>query len=367
MTRHYYLVAMDKSSLTIEDALKSHFASEKGYGLHMERADQYATAPKLPEELLQGVLRKGHKLLLAGPSDSGKTSLLLSLALACTQGKPWLDLATQKSHVLYVNLEIESTSFIKRIHDVAAAYSLEAASKRFHFINHRGGNLDPTQFCKELRQMIVASKLEGQEIKLVIIDPVYKLIGTGGADETSNQRASRLISGLGDIAEVGDISFAIAVDVPIDSPRFQVTHEIENGVGQLARDADSLLTLWPLEWHENAYRLKGLLREFEAFKPMSLAFEYPQFTHQEDLDRIPILGAILSSSSEESLPTAELNLWKVWDSIGASIVNLDDFAKALGISTFETRQKVMQLGLHPQRANLRLRMTMGNKIKAEEQ
>jgi len=358
---------MDKSPLSIEDALKSHFATEKGYGLHMERADQYATAPKLPEELLKGVLRKGHKLLLAGPSDSGKTSLLLSLALSCTQGKPWLELETQKSHVLYVNLEIESTSFIKRLHEVAAAYGLEAASKRFHFINHRGGNLDPTQFCKELRQLIVASKLEGQEIKLVIIDPVYKLIGTGGADETSNQRASRLISGLGDIAEVGDISFAIAVDVPIDSPRFQITHEIENGVGQLARDADSLLTLWPLERHENAYRLKGLLREFEAFKPMSLAFEYPQFSQQEDLDRVPILGTILSTQAEENLPAAELNLWKVWDTLGVSLVSLDDFAKALGISTFETRQKVMQLGHHPQRANLRLRMSVGNKIKAEEQ
>jgi len=354
--------------LSVEDAIKNKLAKDSSYDLKIEESLQYPHPPELPANLIGGVLRFGHKLLLAGPPDSGKTSLLMALGLAVSQGKPWLGLSTASVHVLFINLEMQATSFIQRLHQVAQATGLSPSDMHFHFINHRGGYLDPSKFTDELRQLIVKSKLDGIEFKLVIIDPVYKLIGMGGTDESSNLRASRLISGLGDIAEVGDVAFALVVDVANDHPNFQVTHEIENGIGQLARDADSLLTLWPLERHEFGFRLKGQMREFEAFRPMSLSFVFPMFQSDPDLDRVTLLGSAVTEAESAEDARADVNIWKVWEKLNPQEpVALDILAKTMNMTPFEARQKVMQAPPNPHNPKLKLRLAAGNKIKAEEE
>ncbi len=352
--------------LSIEDALKKTLGRDSAYDLRIEGSQSYPEPPPLPGELVQGVLRFGHKMVLAGPPDSGKTSLMIYLGLAVSQGKPWIGLATQPAHVLYVNLELDSTSFVHRVHQVAKAVGFSPCDKRFHFINHRGGNLDPSKFALELRKQLVEAKLAGIDFKLVIVDPIYKLVGMGGADESSNLRASRLISGLGMIAEIGDIAIASTIDVPNSHPRYQVSHEVENGNGQLARDADSLLTLWPLERHETGFRLKGQMREFEAFKPMSLSFTYPFFIQAPELDRVPIVGSIDTLETAEEI-NAEISVWKVWDTLNTTVaVSLEDLAKAMGVTSFEARQKVLQAGPNPNNPSKKLRLAAGNKVKEEE-
>lgn len=65
--------------------------------------------------LISGVLRQGHKMLLAGPSKAGKSFALIELALCLASGKPWLgrfECAVGK--VLYVNLEVDRASCIHR-------------------------------------------------------------------------------------------------------------------------------------------------------------------------------------------------------------------------------------------------------------
>ena len=357
-----------ESFLSVEEALKSKMSKESTYDLRIEHSLQFPEPPALPGNLISGVLRYGHKMVLAGPPDAGKTSLLLSLGLAVSQGANWLGLATSRAHVLFVNLELESTSLINRLHQVAAASGLSASDKSFHFINHRGGNLDPARFAFELRQLLVKSKLEGIEFKLVIIDPIYKIIGMGGTDESSNLRASRLISGLGDIAEIGDVAFVLCADIANDHPRYQVTHEVENGVGQLARDADTLLTLWPLERRENSYRLKGQMREFESFPPMSLTFTFPVFQAAPDLDRIPIVGSEATEAETAEDAIADVNIWKVWDKLNPKeAISVDELAKLMNMSAFEAREKIKQAPPNPLNPKMKLRLTAGNKIKAEEE
>lgn len=45
-------------------------------------ADELKSPPKLPEELIEGVLRCGHKMLISGSSKAGKSFLLMELAVA---------------------------------------------------------------------------------------------------------------------------------------------------------------------------------------------------------------------------------------------------------------------------------------------
>ena len=53
--------------------------------------------PRLPDELIGGILRKRRKMLLAGPSKAAKTGLLMELALALASGGSWLGFPCAKA------------------------------------------------------------------------------------------------------------------------------------------------------------------------------------------------------------------------------------------------------------------------------
>ena len=44
----------------------------------------------MPPELIKGVLRESHKMLVAGPSKAGKSFLLMELCVAFAEGQSWM-------------------------------------------------------------------------------------------------------------------------------------------------------------------------------------------------------------------------------------------------------------------------------------
>lgn len=83
-----------------------------------------AHKPELPEELIKGILRNGHKMLISGPSKAGKSFLLMELAIAITEGRRWLGFPCRKGRVLYVNLEIDRASCIHRFANIYNALGI---------------------------------------------------------------------------------------------------------------------------------------------------------------------------------------------------------------------------------------------------
>ncbi|MBO5555952.1 MAG: PriCT-2 domain-containing protein, partial [Oscillospiraceae bacterium] len=73
-------------------------------------SDYVGNPPPLPEELIEGVLRRGHKMLISGSSKAGKSFLLMELCIAIAEGRPWLGFNCKKGRVLYINLEIDPAS-----------------------------------------------------------------------------------------------------------------------------------------------------------------------------------------------------------------------------------------------------------------
>lgn len=57
--------------------------------------------PTLPEELITGILRRGHKMLISGSSKAGKSFLLMELCIAIAEGRSWLSFPCKKGRVLY--------------------------------------------------------------------------------------------------------------------------------------------------------------------------------------------------------------------------------------------------------------------------
>ena len=81
--------------------------------------------PELAPCLIKGVLRQGHKLLIAGPSKAGKSFLLIEMCIAIAEGRNWLSgRPCAQGRILYVNLELDRASCLHRFKDVYQAMGL---------------------------------------------------------------------------------------------------------------------------------------------------------------------------------------------------------------------------------------------------
>ena len=79
---------------------------------------EWDNLPELAPPLIDGVLRQGHKMLIAGPSKAGKSYALIEMCVAIAEGVKWFGWQCTKGKILYVNLELDRASCLHRFKDV---------------------------------------------------------------------------------------------------------------------------------------------------------------------------------------------------------------------------------------------------------
>uniref|UniRef100_UPI000A75E672 PriCT-2 domain-containing protein n=1 Tax=Clostridium sp. NkU-1 TaxID=1095009 RepID=UPI000A75E672 len=94
--------------------------------------DVWENLPELAPTLIDGVLRQGHKMLIAGPSKAGKSFLQIEMCIAIAEGKQWLNWACTQGRVMYVNLELDRASCLHRFKDVYQALGWQPKNLKKH-------------------------------------------------------------------------------------------------------------------------------------------------------------------------------------------------------------------------------------------
>lgn len=300
-------------------------------------ADTWDNLPKLAPPLIDGVLRQGHKMLLAGPSKAGKSYALIELCCSIAEGRPWLGFSCAQGRVMYVNLELDRASCLHRFRDVYEALGWSPDNIRnIDIWNLRGRSIPMDKLAPRLIRR--AAK---KDYTAIVIDPIYKVI-TGdenSADQMANfcnqfdkvctelgcaviychhhskgaqggKRSMDRASGSGVFARDPDAMLDL-IELPVNEDlRMQ---EINNAVGQactefldragkldqvgqddLCAEMNALRAceeaLTAVEYKDllvdvdaahraaearTAWRIEGTLREFPKFAPVNLWFDYP--------------------------------------------------------------------------------------------
>lgn len=196
--------------------------------------------PELSPSLIDGVLRQGHKMLLAGPSKAGKSFLLIQLAIAIAEGMSWLGWTCTQGRVLYVNLELDRPSALHRFKDVYDRLGLTGKNIRnIDIWNLRGKSTPLDKLAPKLIR-----RAKKKEYIAVIIDPIYKVI-TG--DENSASDMANFTNQFDKIAnELG----SAVIYCHHHSKGYQGqkrSMDRASGSGVFARDPDALLDITELE------------------------------------------------------------------------------------------------------------------------
>jgi hypothetical protein len=223
-----------------------------------ELASYHPSPPTHEAAIVDGILAENQSLILQGTPKSGKSHLLLDMALSSCHGKPWMDIHTNETDVLYVCMEQDKSTFLNRLHKLAESLDVAPDSDRFGFFCLRGFpkyGLELAQFIS--KRIRGARKYENRNYKLVIIDPISKMLPPDSSDELSLQ-LSRITDHI--IATTG-----AAVVGTLDTGQLRDTSWVDN---LLHLQGQSQL---------NHFQLSGTFKQFPSMPAKPCVWDYPRF------------------------------------------------------------------------------------------
>ena len=198
--------------------------------------DVWNDMPALAPELIGGVLRFGHKMMIAGPSKAGKSFFQIELCVAIAEGRHWMNFPCAKGKVLYVNLELDRASCLHRFKDVYERMGITHPDLSNIVIwNLRGKSCPLDKLAPKL-----VRRAKKDNFTAIVIDPIYKVI-TG--DENSAEQMSKFCNQFDYIAS--DLGCAV-IYCHHHSKGGQGTKKAmdrASGSGVFARDPDAMIDM----------------------------------------------------------------------------------------------------------------------------
>jgi hypothetical protein len=240
------------------------------------------TPPVLDEVLIDGIMRRGDKMCVAGASKSYKSFALVQLAIAVACGGKWFGWRCKQGRVLYINCELRGESFRKRVWEVADkmdGVSVASIAENMDVWNMRGR----TQPLKTSKEHII-TQAEQRKYDVVILDPIYKLFD---GDENSAQDVSEFMLTMDELAMRLHASVVYCHHHSKGAKGGVSAQDRFSGSGVFARDCDELIDISPIDLKDHsiteygfdhtatAWRVETVIRDFEPKYPLDVVFEYP--------------------------------------------------------------------------------------------
>ena len=192
--------------------------------------------PELAPELIKGVLREGHKMLIVGPSKAGKSFDLIELCIAIAEGRQWHGWDCKRGRVLYVNLELDRASCLHRFKNVYSAAGIKPEHlQNLDIWNLRGRSVPMDKLAPKLIR-----RAKDRNCKAVIIDPIYKVI-TG--DENSADQMAKFCNQFDKVCTELGAAVIYCHHHSKGSQGQKKSMDRASGSGVFARDPDALLDM----------------------------------------------------------------------------------------------------------------------------
>lgn len=245
-----------------------------------ELAAEWDDLPALAPELIKGVLREGHKMLIVGPSKAGKSFDLIELCIAIAEGRQWHGWDCMKGRVLYVNLELDRASCLHRFRDVYNAAGIPPRSlQNIDIWNLRGRSVPMDKLAPKLIR-----RAKDRHYKAVIIDPIYKVI-TG--DENSADQMAKFCNQFDKVCTELGAATIYCHHHSKGSQGQKKSMDRASGSGVFARDPDALLDMIELPLTDDIMKqeankaLCGLYRT--VLEPYRKDLKWDEELSQDDL------------------------------------------------------------------------------------
>ena len=299
--------------------------------------------PALSPEIIHGILRKGHKMLISGASKAGKSFLLIELAICITTGRKWLGFQCEKGRVLYVNLEVDGASFLHRVRDVQRIIA-PGEELPLDVWNLRG---EPAEINRLAPRLI--RRAQNKHYDLIILDPLYKI---NEGEENSATDMAKFFNQLDRICKQLGVSIACCHHHSKGAQGGKFSIDRASGSGVFARDPDALLDMIrlnpidagkDLEEGQTAWRISATLREFPSPDDIDVVFDHPVHHITEDLKEAqPMSGMGADVNSQRGNAVKGDKAEKRYTRLKGFVQNWDEIDTSITHNKYPTIQDAVE-------------------------
>jgi hypothetical protein len=230
----------------------------------------------LPSLLIDGMLHRGCKMVLAGGSKSFKSWSLMDLGLAIATGSEWWGMKCNPGRVLYINFELIDGFFEQRLLTMAQSRQIELPQS-FMYWGLRGRCYDLQVLAKVLQARIASA---GQ-IDLLIVDPIYKALGD--LDENSAGDMGRLMQAVEELSDAIGSAVVFGAHFSKGSQVGKDSIDRISGSGVFARDPDAILTMTRHK-DPGSYVVESELRYLPMLPDFVVSWDFPRMRIDEGKD-----------------------------------------------------------------------------------
>lgn len=229
--------------------------------------------------IIQGLLRRGETMNVIAPSKTGKSWLVLALAMAVATGRKWLDtFDTVAGDVLIIDNELHAETLAHRIPQVAECLriGMNEIAETVYVQSLRGQLRD----IFSMRQYF--ESIEPGRYALVVLDAFYRFMPRD-MDENDNGTMANIYNHVDALADRLGCSFVLIHHATKGSQSAKAVTDVGAGAGSQSRATDTHLVLRPHE-EPGAVVLEAAVRSWPPVEPMALRWLFPLWKAAPDLD-----------------------------------------------------------------------------------
>jgi len=246
--------------------------------------------PKMRRPIVHDLLRSGETMNIIAAPKTGKSWMVLDLALCVATGRPWLHrFKVERSPVVLIDNELHEETLADRLQRVATAKGIP--------VDDLDGWLEVKSLRGSLQSfrtldagMLAPKRVEAGRYGMVIFDAFYRFNCDDGSDENDNGYMARTYNLLDSMAKRLDACLVCIHHTSKGNQSEKAITDVGAGAGSMSRAADTHLVLREHELQGHLV-VDAAMRSWKPLEPTVVRFEYPLF-HPE-----PMLIPTLKKSS----------------------------------------------------------------------
>lgn len=199
------------------------------------------TFKKMKEPLIEGLLRREEVMNIVAAPKTGKSWLVLQLAIALATGCQWLGRDCTKSKVLLIDNELHPETESSRLNHVANTMGFTRDDLGgLEFFLQRGG----AKSLYELPEQLKAKAEQSGHYDVIIIDALYKALPRD-VDENSNGQITGIYNQIERIAREQKAAIILVHHTSKGNQANKSVTDVGSGAGAQSRAPDTHLALRP--------------------------------------------------------------------------------------------------------------------------
>ena len=264
--------------------------------------------PELRPSIIEGLLRRGETMNIIAPPKTGKSWMVIALALCVATGRAWLDLfPTTLGNVLVMDNELHGETSANRIPKVANALGIlfDDYADRLHVDNLRGKLRD----IRNLESYFAS--IEPGQYNVIILDAFYRFM-PANTDENDNGAVASIYNILDRYADRLKCCFILIHHSTKGLQSDKSVTDVGAGAGSQSRATDTHLILRQHE-EDGVVVLDAAVRSWKPIDPVCLRWEFPAWHIDTDLDPTQLRKANRKIKRDEiaSAPAEPKIVWTV--------------------------------------------------------